>query len=1164
MSKLNQIQSKLLELDGGAFQRLCDDWLHKQGYKNINCIGTKPGTYKSIKGTPDSIITQPDGSYIFVEFTVQQTKVASKIKGDIQKCLDESKTKIQTKDISEIIVCYLGKLSSGEIHELKQICKNKDITLILNSIDTIAYSIKNDFPSLANEYLSLPLDSGQLLSIDDFIKQSQKNPLSTPIDKQILFMDEQLKLAKQNLMENNFLLIAGPSGIGKTLFAINLIKSLCENQQNLKTICVFNKGAEIYGDIISSFSEAGDYLIFIDDANRLDNRLDYIFNYLNETDPKRTFRIIATTRDYAKNYVLNKAENYIIEPQVIEIEKLTDDQIKTLIEENYGIKNVRFQQRIQEIAKGNPRLAVMAALLAIEKNNLSVLHDVTSLYKEFFKRNEEVLAVLDDPKLLISACAISFFRTVDRTNEDQMIHIQNTFEIQAELFWECANDLHNKEIVDIYENEVVKFSDQVLSSYMLFMALFEKKLISFSTLMRSFYPQFKRKIIDAINPIIRMFDQDQILPEIKKEIKIIFDELKQKGTESEVIEYLNTFWFVLPTESLLYAKHFVSSTKHINIEWNNESFEITKASLKDSSIISLLSNFRHYKNEEFITSLELLLLLLERNKGYLSDVIKVLVEQYSFEYDDWIRQYYIQEQVVELILNKIEGDNSYLYTRLFILIAKEFLKVEFHNHQWTSGKTINFMRFRLAPNENIKRIREKIIAQLSSLLNIEPFSMLVHEFFQEYAGNLAFMGKEMAEADFSLISNYLVPKLDNSLFLHCLLMQDLRENYESLKIPTPSKWETDFANNKLILFKLLLEDRHEKALLELSTEEYQRYRHEALSKYFMENFKPNDFPEFLSVCCEIRSSIQEQRRGYTFKQGMLLCLHVLSDLYPEKFYDFISTYTDFDKYFELIPEILVQNLLKNNAPERVWELINKKTFPSQELWISFYFILLPQESIQPETIQNLLSHYRNLSGQNSLRNMCYLEKYVAIDKEIFIKITEILLGKASNDSGFAKPLESLFDGNAISFDNLFTHFLDNQYLIFKSYIAALKLNRTFDYSGHALNFLTTKNKNFIREFIDCIFDLAQKNYSHPDIPQLMFVWERDDYLDYAELIVNYLYENCKERLSIRNDLFKKLLQLDSVPSNLRADVKSKIYVLIKNIIIKNSILDQYVYFIFDT
>ena len=109
-------------MEGGKFQRLCDDWLHRKGYENINPIGMMNTTDRVVKGTPDCLFMQKNGKYIFSEYTVQQDRLANKLKDDIEKCFDENKTSIPVDEISEIIICYLGKLTTEEINELRTFC----------------------------------------------------------------------------------------------------------------------------------------------------------------------------------------------------------------------------------------------------------------------------------------------------------------------------------------------------------------------------------------------------------------------------------------------------------------------------------------------------------------------------------------------------------------------------------------------------------------------------------------------------------------------------------------------------------------------------------------------------------------------------------------------------------------------------------------------------------------------------------------------------------------------------------------------------------------------------------------------------------------------------------------------------------------------------------
>jgi hypothetical protein len=130
MSKINQIQYALKELDGGAFQKLADQYLHRKGLKEIHSSGSVAGSNKVRKGTPDSFFLTDDGKYIFCEFTTQQSKVFEKFSDDIAKCLDKEKTGIDLSKIKEIVLCCTSDLSAKELNNLHEQCGKSGINLI--------------------------------------------------------------------------------------------------------------------------------------------------------------------------------------------------------------------------------------------------------------------------------------------------------------------------------------------------------------------------------------------------------------------------------------------------------------------------------------------------------------------------------------------------------------------------------------------------------------------------------------------------------------------------------------------------------------------------------------------------------------------------------------------------------------------------------------------------------------------------------------------------------------------------------------------------------------------------------------------------------------------------------------------------------------------------
>ena len=48
MTRINIIQNKIIEMEGGIFQNLCDGYLYKKyQFKNIHSLGSQEGTNKT-------------------------------------------------------------------------------------------------------------------------------------------------------------------------------------------------------------------------------------------------------------------------------------------------------------------------------------------------------------------------------------------------------------------------------------------------------------------------------------------------------------------------------------------------------------------------------------------------------------------------------------------------------------------------------------------------------------------------------------------------------------------------------------------------------------------------------------------------------------------------------------------------------------------------------------------------------------------------------------------------------------------------------------------------------------------------------------------------------------------------------------------------------------
>src|SRR5258708_25353257 len=106
MATINTIEQRILEMDGGEFQKLCDAFLFEIGYGKPNSIGGVAGSNKVKKGTPDTFFERPGGNFVFAEYTTQKDSLLGKLETDLEKCFDQEKTGVAVSNIEKIIMCF--------------------------------------------------------------------------------------------------------------------------------------------------------------------------------------------------------------------------------------------------------------------------------------------------------------------------------------------------------------------------------------------------------------------------------------------------------------------------------------------------------------------------------------------------------------------------------------------------------------------------------------------------------------------------------------------------------------------------------------------------------------------------------------------------------------------------------------------------------------------------------------------------------------------------------------------------------------------------------------------------------------------------------------------------------------------------------------------------
>lgn len=472
MSKINNVQQAIMQLEGGAFQSLFDAYLYKKyKFNNIHTLGVQTGTNKPTKGTPDSYIYNDDGTYTLINYGSVSDYSTKKIKADILSCFDDAKLKLEKSKISKIICGHIStNIHIEQNEELLGLVEGVEIELI--GIDTLSFDLAYRFPGLAKDYLGIAIDTYQIFDINDFVAVTDRSKINAPIDCVFRYRDNELDDICHIMTENDATVVLGPSGVGKTRAVLEACRKYEVDGWNI--LCIKSNSNQLFDDLRNSIEQDGKYLLFFDDANTVvgfDGLLSYIFS-LPETYIIKT---IFTVRDYASARVINTLNEYC-RPELYTLKGLSDDEIKGILRQNLGILNEEFLNRIATIACGNIRLAMLAGMKSVD-NGLNALRNAEDIFKNYYD------SIFDSAELekkeLILLSLIELAGPI-RTDANELFDALTKEYLDGYDLEQAYQKLSNLELIDWFRKEIVKISDQSFGNYIFYYVFYRKRWISVS------------------------------------------------------------------------------------------------------------------------------------------------------------------------------------------------------------------------------------------------------------------------------------------------------------------------------------------------------------------------------------------------------------------------------------------------------------------------------------------------------------------------------------------------------------------------------------------------------------------------------------------------------------------------------------------------------------
>lgn len=714
VNKVRTIERKFLELSPSDYQRLCDEYLTlKLRKNNIVPLGTMDGASKTTKGTPDSYFVLDNGMYILIQYGSNERNALSKIDGDIKKCIDYAREEKLLLQIQKIIC--MNASSNIPPHRMEELLsKYQDYNIQIITASELARDLVYEYPHLAKNYFGIEPFSGTFLILEDFIKDNENQPLSTPLDNIFVDRENELIELKNKIEENFFVIVKGPAGIGKTRLVVEFLKQ----NVNRKIFCVSENGNSVYEDLPFLLKEDESYLLFIDDINEVSKKnVQHIIKFILNNHLKDNVTIVATVRDYALESILSLTKSLSFSSTILELKSENDEHIQNIIEVNYSEMNSIFTDQVKRIAKGNPRMATLIAEIG-KQGGFEKDWTIPDVYHHYYKKiiDDNSLTNIEQKTLFISAF-LGKHSIIEESNS-AMNYVLERLDIKRSQYTESIYKLNNSELISFFKDEVAEIADQNFRDYILYFGFIDQKYIKISSLINELFPEYSEKIIQFLNIIIGIFKEKDTNEYISREIQEAWD--NAEGNFDEYLEYFATFY---PNQAFKRLNERIKNTVQENTKWdslenNNRNVQIRDFNLKVLSLFmqSNDSNDTEVENNQQI-ALGLLFNYFDRKPDLIYEVFEVLKADNNITRFTYFSDYNTANLILKKIQEKESSNNKDQYNELFLLLSENYLQYSFENTRYLGSGRLNFSKIAICDNEGQRDLRKTIFLHLKNIQN---------------------------------------------------------------------------------------------------------------------------------------------------------------------------------------------------------------------------------------------------------------------------------------------------------------------------------------------------------------------------------------------------------------------------------------------------------------
>lgn len=703
MSREIEIRDRITRLDPAGFQNLAQELLTQYfRYDKPVHRGSAAHSAATAPGTPDTIWLLPHNKFAYLEcgHYPDRADANNKIELDIEKCLETERKELDSGQLVKIVIAYsCRRLDSSDLSYLRGI----DDRIELVGTDEMASLLARRYPNLAREHLDIEVGTGQIMTPDEFESAVEKNSFASTLKVDLLGREKETNELLAALEENQFVLVYGRPGCGKTRLCVEALRQFA-NGSGAHPLVIKSNRLPIWNDLDNDVPKEDPSLILLDDANELS----HLEGFADFVSNRGNIKVLMTVRNYAFEHVKISISKFC-RPYFYEVNPLD----LNVVENGFGIAKGRASADIARLSRGNMRLACAAAEVAKERG-VEVFSTMPRLIEACY--GEKVSLLGGNAKMAATIVSVLDAHRVEGNKDlDKLLAKVG---ISRDCYVDACAELCHDELVDACQGMVaVAPGEQVLRDYLLYQAFIAEKSLSLSDVDELECGNARCPSIVAI--LVNNFYSEELISSLKSQL----DDIWALANEDKRWGMVGEYHFLLGEKGLGHILGAIEGSRPQNYDYLACRFDKSPSSyLPESRILISLTPYLHAP--QFSEPEELFFMALGKNILPPQEAKKALTTTMCFNEDSYSDEFQYENEVLERLACEFRKTKEDRYGVLLAYYVEALLAATYDGPTRTEGNKVTFIHGNHIYTEAMIGLRRRAIACLKELRGCSELSLL--------------------------------------------------------------------------------------------------------------------------------------------------------------------------------------------------------------------------------------------------------------------------------------------------------------------------------------------------------------------------------------------------------------------------------------------------------